>query len=171
MKSIILTIILVITLVRSTYTPCPDGSACPEGILCCDAGEYYSCCRKEFVCCYDGLKCCKNTNHFMKIVFRNDIIENSTKSIYKKDTFEQLFLKIINSLNFYHYFPNLNQCEKFVKQLMSDFIEKMKRLKNSNDIYHFIDIFINEINILKPQIIEKMNQYCFNIKTGIKNKI
>ena len=56
----------------------------------------------------------------MKIVFRNDIIENSTKSIYKKDTFEQLFLKIINSLNFYHYFPNLNQCEKFVKQLMSE---------------------------------------------------
>ena len=171
MKSKIITIILSIFLVISTYTPCPDGSACPEGIRCCDAGEYYSCCRKEFICCHDGLKCCKNKNHFLKIVFGNDIIENSTKSIYKKDKFENLFLKIIDLLNIYQDFHNLNKCVKLVKQLINDFSEKIKRLKNFNDIYNLVDILFNEIVILKPQIIGIMNKYCFNIEKEIKKLI
>ena len=107
----------------------------------------------------------------MKIVFGNDIIENSTKSIYKKDKFENLFLKIIDLLNIYQDFHNLNKCEKLVKQLINDFSEKIKRLKNFNDIYNLVDILFNEKVILKPRIIGVMNKYCFTIEKEIKKLI
>ena len=170
MKSKILTIIPIITLIITTYTPCPDGSACPEGIRCCDAGKYYSCCRKEFICCYDGLKCCKNQNQFIKNVFGNKIIENSTVAIYKKDNFEKLIENIFDLLKFYQYFP-LNQCRKFFNHFLNNFIEKIKGIKNIYDIYHFVDILFNEIVRLNQQIIEITDKYCFNIYSEIKKMI
>ena len=171
MNSKFIIIIIYIIKLSKSYTPCPDGSACPSGIKCCDAKKYYTCCRKEFICCYDGLKCCKNNNHFMNVIFHDEIINNSTQSFFIYNYYDQILKGIFDNFKFNQLFIYNFENDKNVKKLFFDFIDIIYLIKDIKDINKFCDICFNEVIKFIEQINYLLNNYCFYISEDIKEKI